>query len=156
MGRNLDAYFQYLKRSVEAEYEIAKKARMQGKDSEIFVEIPQAEDLAGRVQALTGIECTDIIRELSSKYDRERVAIEAALSVSQSVDGSDEVKIEKGIRVALAILTEGILVAPLEGITGVKIKERDGDSFLSIYYSGPIRSAGGTAQALSVFIGDLL
>ncbi|MEM0127677.1 MAG: DNA polymerase II large subunit [Thermoplasmatales archaeon] len=156
MGRNLDAYFQYLRRHVETEYEIAERARMQGKDSQTVVEIPQAEDLAGRVQELTGIECTGIIRELSSKYDRERVAIEAALSVSQSVDGSDEVKIEKGIRVALAILTEGILVAPLEGITGVKIKKRGGDSFLSIYYSGPIRSAGGTAQALSVFIGDLL
>ena len=131
-------------------------ARAQGKDCETNVEIPQAEDLAGRVQALTGIEASDTIKALSKKFDRERVAIEAALSVSEKFDGPDEVKIEKGIRVALAILTEGILVAPLEGITGVKIKHRDGGTYLAIYYSGPIRSAGGTAQALSVFVGDLL
>ncbi|MEM0141102.1 MAG: DNA polymerase II large subunit [Thermoplasmatales archaeon] len=156
MGRNLDLYFQLLKENVDKEYGIATEARKLGKDSQMTVEVPQAEDLAGRVQALTGIECTEIIRELSARYDRERVAIEAALSVSQRVEGPDDVKIEKGIRVALAILTEGILVAPLEGITEVKVKKRDGDSYLSIYYSGPIRSAGGTAQALSVFIGDLL
>jgi len=153
---DLDGYFQLLKDSVEREYDIARRARAQGKDSETTVEIPQAEDLAGRVEALTGIESLNIIRNLSGKYDRETVAIEAALSVSQNVEGSVEEKIERGIRVALAILTEGILVAPLEGITGVKIKRRGDDTFLSIYYSGPIRSAGGTAQALSVFVGDLL
>jgi len=153
---DLDGYFQLLKDSVEREYDIARRARAQGKDSETTVEIPQAEDLAGRVEALTGIESLNIIRNLSGKYDRETVAIEAALSVSQNVEGSVEEKIERGIRVALAILTEGILVAPLEGITGVKIKRRGEDTFLSIYYSGPIRSAGGTAQALSVFVGDLL
>lgn len=156
MSDKLENYFQNLKNLSSIQYDIAKKARSQGKDCETSVEIPQAEDLAGRVQALTGIEASEIIKELSSKYDRERVAIEAALSVSQSYDGPEEVRIEKGIRVALAILTEGILVAPLEGITGVKIKQRNGGNYLAIYYSGPIRSAGGTAQALSVFVGDLL
>ncbi len=156
MSEELENYFKTLKNRSSLQYEIAGKARAQGKDCETKVEVPQAEDLAGRVQALTGIEASEIIKNLSKKYDRERVAIEAAISVSENYDGPDEIRIEKGIRVALAILTEGILVAPLEGITGVKIKHRSGDSFLAIYYSGPIRSAGGTAQALSVFIGDLL
>ncbi len=156
MSEELEKYFLTLKNESSLQYDIAKRARAQGKDCETNVEIPQAEDLAGRVQALTGIEASDTIKALSKKFDRERVAIEAALSVSEKFDGPDEVKIEKGIRVALAILTEGILVAPLEGITGVKIKHRDGDTYLAIYYSGPIRSAGGTAQALSVFVGDLL
>lgn len=156
MPEELEDYFMRLKNEASLQYEIAKSARSQGKDCETRVEIPQAEDLAGRVQALTGIEASEIIKELSKKYDRERVAIEAAISVSDRFDGPEEVRIEKGIRVALAILTEGILVAPLEGITGVRIKRRNGDSYLAIYYSGPIRSAGGTAQALSVFVGDLL
>ena len=156
MSEELENYFKTLKNRSGLQYEIAGKARAQGKDCETKVEIPQAEDLASRVQALTGIEASEIIKSLSKKYDRERVAIEAAISVSENYDGPDEIRIEKGIRVALAILTEGILVAPLEGITGVKIKRRSGDSYLAIYYSGPIRSAGGTAQALSVFVGDLL
>ncbi|MCL6003197.1 MAG: DNA polymerase II large subunit [Thermoplasmatales archaeon] len=156
MSDELENYFLTLKNESNIQYEIAKKARAQGKDCNIKVEIPQAEDLAGRVQALTGIEASDIIKKLSKQYDRERVAIEAAVSVSENFDGPDEIRIEKGLRVALAILTEGILVAPLEGITGVKIKQRDGNNYLAIYYSGPIRSAGGTAQALSVFVGDLL
>ncbi|MGC8645196.1 MAG: DNA polymerase II large subunit [Thermoplasmata archaeon] len=156
MNRDLNGYFQALKEKVDEEYEIARIARAEGKDSVTSVEVPQAEDLAGRVEALTGIECMEIIRSLSGKHDRETVAIEAAISVSQKAEGSVEEKIEKGIRVALAILTEGILVAPLEGITGVKVKKRGDGTYLSIYYSGPIRSAGGTAQALSVFVGDLL
>jgi DNA polymerase II large subunit len=156
MTEELENYFLRLKNESSLQYDIATRVRAQGKDCETRVEIPQAEDLAGRVQALTGIEASEIIKELSKKYDRERVAIEAAVSVSDNFDGPEEVRIEKGIRVALAILTEGILVAPLEGITGVKIKKRNGDSYLAIYYSGPIRSAGGTAQALSVFVGDLL
>ncbi|MEM0134037.1 MAG: DNA polymerase II large subunit [Thermoplasmatales archaeon] len=152
----LENYFLTLKNLSSLQYDIARTARAQGKDCETAVEIPQAEDLAGRVQALTGIEASDIIKRLSKQYDRERVAIEAAISVSENYDGPEEIKIEKGIRVALAILTEGILVAPLEGITGVKIKQRNGGKYLAIYFSGPIRSAGGTAQALSVFVGDLL
>ncbi len=156
MTDELENYFQILKKGSSLQYDIAARARAQGKDCRTTVEIPQAEDLAGRVQALTGIEASETIKELSKKFDRERVAIEAALTVSEKFEGPDEVKIEKGIRVALAILTEGILVAPLEGITGVKIKQRKGESYLAVYYSGPIRSAGGTAQALSVFVGDLL
>lgn len=156
MREELVKYFQVLKTQANLEYDIATSARSKGLDCELTVEIPQAEDLAGRVQALTEIEASEIITELSKKYGRERVAIESALSVSENFEGTDEERIERGIRVALAILTEGILVAPLEGITGVKIKRRNGDSYLAIYYSGPIRSAGGTAQALSVFIGDLL
>src|SRR5436853_152128 len=56
-----------------------------------------------------------------------------------------------------AILTEGILVAPLEGLATVKIKRnRDGSSYVDLSYAGPIRSAGGTGQALSVLIADVV
>src|SRR2546426_11676399 len=66
-----------------------------------------------------------------------------------------EKAVERSVRVGLAILTEGILVAPLEGLAGVKIKRnRDGSSYVDLSYAGPIRSAGGTGQALSVLIAD--
>lgn len=156
MTRDINSYFSSLKNQANFEYSIGKKAREKGLDCEMEVEIPQAEDLAGRVEALMGIPVSEKIRELSSKYDRENVAIQTALYVVENVEGDREKRIEKAVRVALAILTEGILVAPLEGISDVKIKERDGSDYLAIYYSGPIRSAGGTAQAMSVLIGDLL
>ncbi|MDD1727839.1 MAG: DNA polymerase II large subunit, partial [Methanospirillum sp.] len=50
---------------------------------------------------------------------------------------------------------EGVVSAPIEGIAKVAIRKNDdGTEYLSIYYAGPIRSAGGTAQALSVLVGD--
>src|SRR3989454_820295 len=68
-----------------------------------------------------------------------------------------EKAVERSVRVGLAILTEGILVAPLEGLAGVKIKRnRDGSSYVDLSYAGPIRSAGGTGQALSVLIADIV
>src|SRR3989454_2903403 len=68
-----------------------------------------------------------------------------------------EKAVERAVRVGLAILTEGILVAPLEGLAGVKIKRnRDGTTYVDLSYAGPIRSAGGTGQALSVLIADIV
>lgn len=62
-----------------------------------------------------------------------------------------------GVCAGLAVLTEGILVAPLEGVVSCRILDNpDGSNALSISYAGPIRSAGGTGQALSVLIGDIL
>src|SRR2546425_4573430 len=70
---------------------------------------------------------------------------------------SKEKAVERSVRVGLAILTEGILVAPLEGLAGVKIKRnRDGTTYVDLSYAGPIRSAGGTGQALSVLIADIV
>ncbi|MBN1677943.1 MAG: DNA polymerase II large subunit, partial [Candidatus Thermoplasmatota archaeon] len=65
--------------------------------------------------------------------------------------------IERAIRLGLAVITEGILVAPLEGIAGVSIgKNSDGSDYLAVYFSGPIRSAGGTGEAMSVLIADVV
>tara|TARA_Y100000310_G_scaffold345517_1_gene465876 strand:- start:188 stop:3637 length:3450 start_codon:yes stop_codon:yes gene_type:complete len=67
------------------------------------------------------------------------------------------ISIYHGVCAGLAVLTEGILVAPLEGVVSTRILENnDGTDCISISYAGPIRSAGGTGQALSVLIGDIL
>ena len=48
-----------------------------------------------------------------------------------------------------------MVAAPLEGISAVKIKDNfDGTKYIGVYFAGPIRSAGGTAAALSVLLGD--
>ena len=62
-----------------------------------------------------------------------------------------------GICAGLAVLTEGILVAPLEGVVSCRIMTNDdGSNCLAVNFAGPIRSAGGTGQALSVLIADIL
>ena len=67
---------------------------------------------------------------------------------------NDEI-LDHSIRTAMALLTEGVVSAPTEGIAKVGVgKNDDGSTYLKIYYAGPIRSAGGTAQALSVLVGD--
>jgi len=62
-----------------------------------------------------------------------------------------------GVCAGTAVLTEGILVAPLGGVVSCRvIKNEDDTKSLCINYAGPIRYAGGTGQALSVLIGDIL
>ena len=59
------------------------------------------------------------------------------------------------IRAGLCILTAGITSAPIEGLVDVKIqKNRDDSEYIAMYFSGPIRSAGGTAAAQAVILGD--
>ncbi|MCP4124341.1 MAG: DNA polymerase II large subunit [Bacteroidetes bacterium] len=68
-----------------------------------------------------------------------------------------EIAIYHGVCAGLAVLTEGILVAPLEGVVSARfITNNDGSPTLAISFAGPIRSAGGTGQALSVLIADIL
>lgn len=68
-----------------------------------------------------------------------------------------EMAIYHGVCAGLAVLTEGILVAPLEGVVSARIlKNKDASYALAISYAGPIRSAGGTGQALSVLIADII
>jgi len=147
-----------LEEEAENCYKIAEKARSLGYDPKKDVEIPRAEDLALRAQKLTGVENTaKKIRELSEKYDREEVSIRIAKEVASRDEGSIAERLEDAVRIGLAVLTEGILVAPLEGIGGVEIRENnDGSSYAELSFAGPIRSAGGTGQAMSVLIADVV
>jgi len=68
-----------------------------------------------------------------------------------------EMAIYHGICAGLAVLTEGILVAPLEGVVSARIlRNTDNTYCLAASFAGPIRSAGGTGQALSVLIADII
>ncbi|RLF80817.1 DNA polymerase II large subunit [Thermococci archaeon] len=158
-SEEMKKYFEYLQREIDKAYEIAKQARAQGKDPVRGIEVPQATDMAGRVENLVGPKgVAERIRELVKEYGKELAALKV---VDEIIDGkfgkfeSKEKLADQSVRTALAILTEGIVSAPLEGIADVKIKKNsDGTNYLAIYYAGPIRSSGGTAQALSVLVGD--
>ncbi len=162
MSEEMKAYFEGLEREAERCYTIAERARKSGGDPEDHVEIPRAEDLASRVEKLLAKWKLDgiaqDIRDLTAKYEkREIVSLKIAEKVAQEEGWSKADALDRAVRAGLAVLTEGILVAPLEGISKVNIGENsDGTSYADIYFSGPIRSAGGTGQAMSVLIADVV
>ena len=156
---DMEDYFSMLESLADEVYEVAERARSMGLDPSPHVEIPRARDLAARVEALIGIDgLAGRIRELSRENAREVVALLVAREVADRFRDEGTAKaLEKAVRAGLAVLTEGILVAPLEGIAKVDIKRNeDGTDYVAVYYAGPIRSAGGTGQALSVLIADVV
>ncbi|MDL2246243.1 DNA polymerase II large subunit [Methanobrevibacter sp. OttesenSCG-928-K11] len=156
-------YFDKLEKDTQELYKIANEARSKGLDVETETEIPLAKDLAERVDGLVGPKgISKRIKELENDLTREEVAFEIAAEIAankfESEDMEDlnqEQRADQGLRTALAILTEGVVAAPLEGISKVQIKKNfDSTDYLAVYFAGPIRSAGGTAAALAVLIGD--
>ncbi len=157
MFRTIEAYFQLLEQELIRAISIANEARKRGSDPEPAIEIQPAIDLADRVEKLVGIAgIAKRIRELNSS--REELALQIGYEIANGEIAQFESKIqaiEGAIRTAVAILTEGVVAAPIEGIARVGIGKNDtGTSYLKVYYAGPIRSAGGTAQALSVLVAD--
>ncbi len=157
-------YFDRLEADTHHLYEIANEARSKGLDVETKTEVPLAKDLAERVEGLVGPEgVANRIKELEKDMNREAVAFEIAAEIAdgtfeltgEKADYDQEQRCDQGLRTALAILTEGVVAAPLEGISQVKIKNNfDSTKYIAVYFAGPIRSAGGTAAALSVLLGD--
>ena len=154
-----ERYFGRIEDRLDEAFDRAEAARAQGKDPATEIEIPVARDMADRVENILGIpDVAERVRELEGEMSREEAALEL---VSDFVDGnvgdydSREGKIEGAVRTAVALLTEGVVAAPIEGIDRVELLTNDdGTEFVNVYYAGPIRSAGGTAQALSVLVAD--
>ena len=155
-------YSRLISDSVTKEYDFFKKIKE--------VKIPLAKDVASRVegllsvlkQDLIGSGLTDFIRASEKKYGANdwRVALDTALEVSRGkfikFDKQQDA-IEMGIRAGLAYLTLGAVSAPLEGFVKLEFKNRhDGQQYISCFFGGPIRGAGGTAAAAVVVLADTL
>ncbi len=154
-------YDETLMEKLKKETEIARKARKRGFDPSLQPEIEITRDLAARVEALIGIKgISGRIRELEREgYSREEIALKIGYDFAEEKFGNYKriEVIEHAVRTAVAILTEGVVAAPLDGIARVETGRNDDSSeYIKIFYSGPIRSAGGTAQALSVLVADYL
>jgi DNA polymerase II large subunit len=151
-------YFRLLEEEVSSIYALAKEARKVGVDPDFEPEIPLAVDLAGRVESLVGPPgIAEKIRKAVKRLGREEASIEIAGEIVKNSSLSEEDAAEQGLRTALAILTEGVVAAPMEGIVKVAVKENpDLSRYLAVYFAGPIRSAGGSAQALAVLTADYI
>ena len=144
-------------KNVYKSYQHALKARRRGIDAADIIESKIAYDLADRVAKMHNIEIADRLRALLSKTTKEKAALKIAEEIAAGEYGSGDLEtlLDNAVRVSLAVVTEGVTVAPLQGISDVTIKSNaDGSKYLSVYFAGPIRSAGGTEAALTMLIAD--
>jgi len=152
-------YFDVLSGDFDKAHDVARKARMKGFDPENFVEIKIAPDGASRVEGIIGVPgLAEIIRKKFRNQPKSELAFDVVKEICTNEEFAkyDNLKrLELAVRVGLAIQTDGILVAPTEGVYGItQMKNPDGSDYLSMVFTGPIRSAGGTSVALSVAFAD--
>ncbi len=142
---------------IKNSFEIASEARRKKIDVVDSVESKIAYDLADRVAKMHEIDIADRLRFLLANLGKEMAALKIAEEIALGQYGTQDIKIrlDTAVRVSLATVTEGVTVAPIQGISDVSIKNNaDSSKYLSISFAGPIRSAGGTEAALTMIIAD--
>ncbi len=152
-------YYTNLSNHTYTIFEHAALAKSSLVDSSGIVEPKIAFDLADRVAKMHDIDIAEPLRDLLKIHGKEISALilskEIALGKYLLADATLEEKLDLAVRVGLAIVTEGVTIAPLQGISEVKIKKnKDGSEFLSVSIAGPMRSAGGTESAVTMLIAD--
>jgi DNA polymerase II large subunit len=158
MSNSYRNYIDSLQSELSKMYSISEAARQKGLDPALNVESIIAQDIADLVEGLVGPKgVAASIRELNKTVGREEIAFKVCEQIvtGKFGDMEPEPAAEQAIRTALAIFTEGLTAAPIQGVAQVKIKTNpDRTRYLAIYFAGPIRSAGGTDQALTLVVGD--
>ncbi|MCW4006630.1 MAG: DNA polymerase II large subunit [Candidatus Bathyarchaeota archaeon] len=151
-------YISCMETELKQMYDLSDKARAKGLDPALKTECIIAHDIADLVEGLVGPKgVAASIRELNKTLGREEIAFKITEQIVHGKFGEmhPEEAAEQAIRTALAIFTEGLTAAPIQGVAQVKIKANsDQTRYLAIYFAGPIRSAGGTDQALTLVVGD--
>lgn len=157
-----DRYLEYysgLASGANLAYERAADAKSTLADSSSGIEPKIAFDLADRVSKMHEIDIAEPLRELLMTKGKELSALTLAEEIARgrysAPDAELEEKLDLAVRVGLAIVTEGVTIAPLQGISEVTIKRnKDGSEYLSVSIAGPMRSAGGTESAVTMLIAD--
>ncbi|MBU1120884.1 DNA polymerase II large subunit, partial [Candidatus Micrarchaeota archaeon] len=160
-AREVNNYFNELKEKVNERFSIAKKAREKGLDVDREVESIPVSDLAERTEEIIGPKgVAKRFRELhkEEKGDREKVIFRLFKEIIEqkwcSIPNQSE-RIEQAIKTCLVIETEGVVVAPIDGVPKIIIsKNPDGSRYVDVYFAGPIRAAGGSATVLPLILGD--
>ena len=157
-----DYYFDYYNDISKKTFDIFEKAASAKStlvDSSAIVEPKIAFDLADRVAKMHDIDIAESLRELLKTNGKELSALilskEIAVGKHLASTLTLEQRLDLAVRVGLAIVTEGVTIAPLQGISKVRIKKnKDGSEYLSVSIAGPMRSAGGTESAVTMLIAD--
>ncbi|MGB1378112.1 MAG: DNA polymerase II large subunit [Nitrosopumilus sp.] len=152
-------YYSNLSKETYSIFEHAALAKSTLVDSSGIIEPKIAFDLADRVAKMHEIDIAEPLREILKINGKELSALilakDIALGKYSLPEAPLEEKLDLAVRVGLAIITEGVTIAPLQGISEVKIKKnKDGTDYLSVSIAGPMRSAGGTESAVTLLIAD--
>ena len=150
-------YYDTILGGVQQLLTLAIKARQKNLDVTNIVESKIAYDLADRVAKMHEIDISDRLRFLLTQVGKEKAALKIAEEIALGEYGTQdmETRLDTAVRVSLSIVTEGVTVAPLQGISDVRVKmNADNSKYLSISFAGPIRSAGGTEAAFTMLIAD--
>src|SRR3989449_4117962 len=159
---HLNPYYEDILSQYEQAYSIAEIGRSRGHDPNYSVEPRTVFDLADRVNEMLGLDqfegLAERLRILLTTTSKEKAAINISQEIALGKFGRmDTAKaLEYGVRAGLAVITDGVTVAPIQGIYTVSVKQNDDNSsYASVSYAGPMRSAGGTEAAFSLVIADL-
>jgi len=143
-------------------YNTAEAARSKGYDPNYGVESRTVFDLADRVNEMLALDqfegLADRLRFLLRTSSKEKTAITISQEIALGRFGRMDTAraLEYGVRAGLAVITDGVTVAPVQGIYAVSMKQNDDNSsYASISFAGPMRSAGGTEAAFSLVIADV-
>ena len=159
---HMTSYYQDILSQYEAAHKTASIARSKGFDPTEVVESKTVFDLADRVNQMLRLDqfegLVDRLRELLHTTTKERAALTISQEIALGKFGALErhEALSNGVRAGLAVMTDGVTVAPLEGISSVTIKQNDDNTdYVSVSYAGPMRSAGGTEAGFSLVIADV-
>lgn len=153
------SYYHSLIDYTTSTYDAAIDAKSTRFDVSDVVEPKIAFDLSDRVAKMHDVDIAQALREMLNKMGKELAAKEMTSRIVKGEFLSPgtplEERLDLAVRVGLAIVTEGVTIAPLQGISSVDIKKnRDGTKYLSVSIAGPMRSAGGTESAATMLIAD--
>src|SRR3990172_12727269 len=164
-------YFERLKSEVSRLHSVASQARERGFDPEKTVEVSLAENMAQRVVGLISVIAPQIVNsgvveriiELEKQYGsldwRVALKISEEVALEKFCKFTDKKEaMEVGIRTGFAYVTVGVVSSPLDGIVNIKLKKKidNRGEYICVNFAGPIRNAGGTAEAERVIITDFV
>ncbi|MBN1160034.1 MAG: DNA polymerase II large subunit [Candidatus Diapherotrites archaeon] len=160
-SENVRKYQKNILAEVEKIYTVAENARKQGFDVSDSVESPPATNTAERAEGMVGPKGLAKRFPEIMKENNEDIFLSELQTIREIIDGKiggitdKEKALEQALRTVLAIETQGTVVSPIEGLTEVHIKKNhDSTNYVELWYAGPIRSAGGTAAALTMLWAD--
>ncbi len=157
---HIKKYFQKIQEQAHIQYELAKKMRAIGNDISTKVEMTPAVDLADRAETLIELpglakRYREVIKEQPGRREAYFQIFKEIIEQKWCKIPDDQKRLEIGIKACLLIETEGVVVAPLDGLPKVEInKNPDGSKYVDIYYAGPIRAAGGSSTVIPLILGD--
>ena len=142
-------------------YQLAVLAKSKVPDATGPVEPVYTSDMAERIAHFLKMpELVKIIQELAKeKLSRVKMVLRLVnILYPKYKDSMKKIElVDLIIRGCLGVLTEGITSCLIEGIVSIcEGKNSDGSKYLELQFSGPIRSAGGTAQTLVLLVAEVL